>query len=85
MRWQVRSLASLRGWRIRRGRELGWRPAATALIRPLAWEPPYAAGVAPEKTKRQKKKKAAAAEVGVEVAEVVRKTEKSSLRPRTKR
>ena len=22
------------------------RPAATALIRPLAWEPPYAAGVA---------------------------------------
>ena len=33
------------------------RPAAIALIRPLAWEPPYAAGVALEKTKRQKKKK----------------------------
>ena len=31
------------------------RPAATALIRPLAWEPPYAAGVALEKAKRQKK------------------------------
>ena len=30
------------------------RPAATAPIRPLAWEPPYAAGVALEKTKRQK-------------------------------
>ena len=30
------------------------RPAATALIQPLAWEPPYAAGVAQE---RQKKKK----------------------------
>ena len=30
------------------------RPAAVALIQPLAWEPPYAAGVA---QKRQKKKK----------------------------
>ena len=30
------------------------RPAATALIGTLAWEPPYAVGVAP---KRQKKKK----------------------------
>jgi len=33
------------------------RPAATALIRPLAWEPPYAAGAALEKAKSQKKKK----------------------------
>ena len=33
------------------------RPAATALIRPLAWEPPYAAGVVLEKAKRQKDKK----------------------------
>ena len=33
------------------------RPVATALIRPLAWEPPYAAGAALEKTERQKKKK----------------------------
>ena len=33
------------------------RMAATAPIRPLAWEPPYATGVAPEKAKRQKKKK----------------------------
>ena len=32
------------------------RPAAKALIRPLAWEPPYAAGVAQEKAKRQKNK-----------------------------
>ena len=31
--------------------------AATALIRPLAWESPYAMGVALEKTKRPKKKK----------------------------
>ena len=30
------------------------RPAAIALIRPLAWEPPYAAGAA---LKRQKRKK----------------------------
>ena len=34
-----------------------WRRlVATALIRPLAWEPPYAVGAALEKTKRQKKK-----------------------------
>ena len=32
---------------------LWWRPAAAAPIRPLAWEPPYAAGVALEKAKRQ--------------------------------
>ena len=31
------------------------RPMATALIRLLAWEPPYAMGVALEKTKRKKK------------------------------
>ena len=35
-----------------------WRRLkATAPIRPLAWEPPYATGVALEKAKRQKKKK----------------------------
>ena len=34
---------------------LPWcRPAATAPIGPLAWEPTYAAGVALEKAKRQK-------------------------------
>ena len=47
------------------GRRLGldpallwlWRgAAATALIRPLAWESPYTAGVVLEKTKRRKKK-----------------------------
>ena len=32
-----------------------WRwPVATASIGPLAWEPPYAAGAALEKAKRQK-------------------------------
>ena len=30
------------------------RPAAVAPIRPLAWEPPYAEGVALKKDKRQK-------------------------------
>ena len=30
------------------------RPAAIAPIRPLAWEPPHAAGAALEKAKRQK-------------------------------
>ena len=33
------------------------RPAATALIRPLAWEPPYAMRVALEKAKRQQQQK----------------------------
>ena len=33
------------------------RPVAAALIRPLAWEPPYAVGSTLEKAKRQKKKK----------------------------
>ena len=33
------------------------RPAATSLIKPLAWELPYAMGVALEKTKKTKKKK----------------------------
>ena len=40
--------------------ELLWlwhRLAATAPIRPLAWEPPYATGVALEKGKKTKKKK----------------------------
>ena len=44
----------------RRGLDAEWlwlwrRPAATALIRPLAREPPYAVGVAQEMPKRQKK------------------------------
>ena len=69
MRLQVPSLASLSGLRIWRCRELcvGRRrgsdpmllwlrlwPAATAPIRPLAWEPPYAMGVV-DKTKKKKK------------------------------
>ena len=33
------------------------RPAAAAPIRPLAWEPPYAAGVALEKEKKKKTNK----------------------------
>ena len=32
------------------------RPAATAVITPLAWEPPHASGVALEKAKKKKKK-----------------------------
>ena len=35
---------------------LWYRPAATALIRPLFWEPPYAAGAALEKTKKKKER-----------------------------
>ena len=33
------------------------RPAATAPIRPLAWESPYATGAALEKDQKKKKKK----------------------------
>ena len=33
------------------------RLAATAPVRPLAWEPPYATGVALEKAKKDKKQK----------------------------
>ena len=38
--------------------ELRWlwcRPASTAPIQPLAWEPPYDVGVALNKTKQNKK------------------------------
>ena len=71
MRLWVRSLALLSGLRIRHCHELWcrlqmclgpmllwiWRRlVATAPIRPLAWEPPYATGAALEKAKRQKEK-----------------------------
>ena len=70
MRLRVRSLPLLSGLMIRRycelwyrlqtrlGSELLWlwcRPVATALIGPLAWEPPYATGAA-QKTAKKKKK-----------------------------
>ena len=57
MRLRVRSLTLLSGLRIRRCRELWCRPAATAPIGPLAWEPPYAKGTALEKTKKKRKRK----------------------------
>ena len=43
------------------------RPTATALIRPLAWEPPYAVGAAKEIAKRQKKQKTKNKKTGVPV------------------
>jgi len=43
------------------------RLAATAPIRPLAWEPPYASGAAQEMAKRQKKKKSVLLGGNVEV------------------
>ena len=64
MRFRVQSLALLSRLRIQRCRELwcrlqtwlGSRDAvALTPIGPLAWEPPYAPGAAPEKAKRQKK------------------------------
>ena len=61
MRTQVRSLALLSELRMQHGHELWPRPAATALIRPLAWGFPYAMGAAlkkrPKKKKKKKKKK----------------------------
>ena len=71
MSLQVRSLASISVLRIWCCHELGvgrrcgsdpellwlWRRlAAVALIRPLAWEPPYAASVALKRTPPPKKK-----------------------------
>ena len=46
MRLRVQSLASMSGLRIWRCYELLCRLATIAPIRPLAWEPPYAMGVA---------------------------------------
>ena len=68
MRLWVRPLALLSGLRIQCGVGcrcgsdpellcLWYSLVATTLIRPLAWEPPYAAGAALEKAKRRKKKK----------------------------
>ena len=34
---------------------LWYRPVATALIRPLAWEPPYAVGLALKRQNKQTK------------------------------
>ena len=68
MKMRVRSLALLSGLRIRHCHELRCRSqtrlrssvavavsrlAAVALIRPLAWEPPYAMGVALEMIKKK--------------------------------
>ena len=64
MKMSVGSLALRNGLRIQHCRErwyrsqtwldplllwLWFRPAAAALIGPLAWEPPYAAGMAPKR------------------------------------
>ena len=72
MRLWIQSLASFSELRIwhsvscgggcRRSSDLAllwfWcRPAATAPMRPLAWEPPYAVGAALEKGKKKKPKK----------------------------
>jgi len=52
MKTQVGFLVSLSGLRIWCCCELWCRPAAVALIQPLAWEPPYGVGMA---LKRQNK------------------------------
>ena len=71
MRLQARFLASINGLRIPYCQELWcrsqtssdlallwlWcRPAATALIEPLAWEPPYAVGAALKRQETKNKK-----------------------------
>ena len=58
----------------RRGSDPAWlwlwcRPAATAPIRPLAWEPPYAVGAALEKAKRTPPKKERKLEVAILISE----------------
>ena len=48
---------SIPGLRIWHCRELWRRPAATAQIRPLPWDRPYASGAALKRQKDKKKKK----------------------------
>ena len=55
MRTQVQSLALLSGFRIQFCCELWCRPAATVLIWPLVWEPPYAAGAPPQNKQTNKR------------------------------
>ena len=70
MKLQVQSLALLSGLRVWHCRSCGvghrcgldlallwlWhKPAATALFRPLAWEPPFATGAALKGQKQKKK------------------------------
>ena len=50
---RVRSLALLSGLRIQGCHELWCRPAAIAPIIPLAWELPYATGMALKKEKKK--------------------------------
>ena len=45
-------------------RGLWCRPAAVALIQPLAWEPPYAAGAALKNKKEEKLSKSASLSLG---------------------
>ena len=53
----VRSLALLSGFRIWCCHALWCRQATAALIRPLAWEPPYASGAALKSKKKKERKK----------------------------
>ena len=57
MRIQIQSLGPLIGLKDLVLLWLWRRLAATALIRPLAWEPPYAVGSVPRKGKKTKKMK----------------------------
>ena len=59
-RWVKEPLAMSCGIGCRRGSDLAllwlWgRPAAITSIQPLAWEPPYALGVALKKKKKERK------------------------------
>ena len=54
---EVQSLTSFSGLRIQHCCELWCRPAATALVQPLAWEPPYAKGAALKRPKKKKKER----------------------------
>ena len=56
MRMWVRSLVLLSVLRIQCCHELWCRPAAAALIQPLTWELPYAAGAALKKKKKNQDK-----------------------------
>ena len=57
MKMQVGSLTSLNGLGVWHCHELWFRPAAVALIQPLAWVLPYATGAALKRKKERERER----------------------------
>ena len=61
------------------------RPAATALIRPLAWEPPYTAGVALKRQKKKKRKEKERSQINNLILQLKEVDEKEQTKPQASR